>query len=97
MTLISVLDLVLKPEAVDDAPAVLRRVLAATRAFDGSLGVEVVVDATDSTHWSVIERWVSMDADDAYRAFRRSAEGRSDLASVLASSPVLTRYTLVDA
>ena len=44
-----------------------------TRAFDGSGGVEVVVDVTDPTHVLVIERWASLTHDDAYREWRAGA------------------------
>jgi quinol monooxygenase YgiN len=87
----SLLALRLRPEAVADAPEVLRRTLTATRAFAGCLGVEVTVDATDETHVVVVEHWESLEADDAYRAWRATPDGTSDLGTLLAEPPVLTR------
>jgi quinol monooxygenase YgiN len=91
MTVISLLDLRLKPEVLQTAPETLHSVLAATRAREGSLGVDVTVDADDPAHFIVVERWESMEADDAYRAWRSTPEGVSDLGSLLAAPPVLTR------
>ncbi|RZL63209.1 MAG: antibiotic biosynthesis monooxygenase, partial [Rhodococcus sp. (in: high G+C Gram-positive bacteria)] len=44
MALIALLDLTFKPESLAEARALLRTVLADTRAFEGCLGVEVWVD-----------------------------------------------------
>lgn len=89
----SLLDLTLRPDAVASAPDVLRTTLAATRAFPGCLGVDVLVDDADETHVVAVEQWESMERDDAYRAWRATPAGASDLASVLAAPPRLIRLT----
>ena len=43
MAVTAFLDLHLRADALDEAPAVLAAVLADTRAFDGSLGIKVMV------------------------------------------------------
>ncbi|GLK15869.1 putative quinol monooxygenase [Herbiconiux flava] len=96
MTVISLLDLRIKPDLLDSAPEVIHSVLAATRAREGSLGVEVTVDADDRQHFIVVEKWESMEADDAYREWRSTPEGVSDLGSLLAAPPVLTRTVVTD-
>ncbi|MCI2240317.1 antibiotic biosynthesis monooxygenase [Paenibacillus sp. TRM 82003] len=93
MSITSLLDLHLKPEAVADAPAVLTETLEATRAFEGNLGVDVLRDAADEAHVLVLERWESLEADDAYRAWRATPEGASRLGELLSAPPVLTRFT----
>jgi len=85
------LDLNLKAEALPTAPAVLRDILSDTRAFDGCLGVDVLVDSKDPAHFLVVEQWVSMEHDAAYRAWR-AGEGASGLGELLAAPPVLTHY-----
>ena len=95
MALTAFLDLKLKPESLDKAKEVMSKVLADTRAFDGCLGVDVLVDNTDESHWVVVEKWESLDADKAYRAWRATPEGAiSDLGPLLAGAPGLTSYTL---
>ena len=64
------LELTLTPASVAAAPAVIGQTLEATRAFDGCLGVDVLVDAADETHVVLLERWESLERDDAYRAWR---------------------------
>ena len=96
MAIVSLLELTLRPEAVADAPAVIRETLVATRAFDGFLDVQVTVDATDPTHVVLIETWESLEHDAAYRVWRATPDGASNLGSVLASPPVLTKLTTLD-
>ncbi len=92
MSLTALLELRLNPDALDGALAKVKEVLAATRAFPGCEGVDVLVDRDDRTHVIVHERWESAEADAAYRAWR-AGEGVSDLGSVLTAAPVLTVLT----
>lgn len=92
MTITSLLELTLKADSVADAPRILTKTLEATRAFAGNQGVEVLYDVTDPAHVVVIERWASLAHDDAYRAWRATPEGASDLGALLADRPRLTRW-----
>lgn len=85
------LDLHLNAEALPTAPAVLRDILSDTRAFDGCLGVDVLVDNEDPAHFLVVEQWVSMEHDAAYRAWR-AGDGASGLAELLTAPPVLMHF-----
>lgn len=96
MTVISILDARIREDALDSAPALITSILETTRAFAGSLGTEVAIDADDPTHYLLVERWESIEADDAYRAFRATPEGASGLGDILAAPPVLTRAELTD-
>ena len=95
MPVLSLLDLHLAGEPAG-ALDLVHDVLVATRAFDGCLSVEVVVDESDPLHVIAVERWESMAADDAYRAWRATPEGRSALGSILAGPPTLTRCTVAE-
>jgi quinol monooxygenase YgiN len=92
MSLTALLELRLKPDALDDAYATVRKTLADTRQFPGCKAVDVLVDRDDRAHIVVHERWESAEADAAYRAWR-AGEGANDLGSVLAGAPVLTILT----
>ncbi len=93
MTLIALLDLTLRPEALADTPRVLHETLQATRAFPGCLGVEVLRGADDASRIMVAERWESADSDAAYRAWRATPAGAFHLGSLLAGAPRLTTFT----
>jgi quinol monooxygenase YgiN len=93
MTVFAQLELQLQPEALEKAYQVLREVLVDTRAFDGCLGVDVLIDGQDPAHVVVHERWASLEHDAAYREWR-AGDGASDLGTVLAGPPKLTLFTL---
>lgn len=92
MAIIATLDLRLNPELLDEARTVLGRALAETRAFDGNLGVDVLVDENDPAHWIAHETWESIEHDTAYREFRAGAGAIADLPPLLAARPVLTWF-----
>ena len=96
MALIAMLDLTFKPDMLDDAKAVLARVLGETRAFDGCQGVDVLVDTENEARWVAYERWESAEADAKYREFRAGEGKITDLGPLLAGAPVLTKYTVAD-
>ena len=90
------LELRLKPESIAAARAVMGRALQDTRAFDGNLGTDVLVDSDDETHWLIYELWETVEHDEAYRRFR-AGEGRlTELPPLLAAPSVKTRYAAVD-
>jgi heme oxygenase (mycobilin-producing) len=92
----SILDLQLKPESLENAHKIINETLAATRARPGCLGVTVLVDIDDPAHVIAYEIWESIEHDRAYRVWRTTAEGASDLGSILAAAPKLTLYTVAD-
>lgn len=93
MTLIALLDLTFKPESLADARALLRTVLADTRAFEGCLGVDVWVDEENEAHVIAYERWESVEADAKYREFRAGPGAITELPALLAERPSLTKFT----
>ena len=92
MAITVLLELTFKPESVATAREVMGRALQATRAFDGNLVTDVVVDEDDGAHWIIYERWESVAHDEAYRSFRAGEGKIVDLPPLLAASPVKTRY-----
>ena len=91
MTISVFLDLRLTPEGVTRAPAMLREILADTRAFKGCEGVDVLIDHQDPTHLILAERWASTEADAAYRQWR-ATYGATQLGTLLASAPITSSF-----
>ena len=92
MAITSLLDVRLSPDAPADAEARVTSILSQTRARPGSLSVDVVRDLDDPRHLLVIEVWDSVEADDAYRAWRATPEGANELRELAAGRVALTRY-----
>jgi quinol monooxygenase YgiN len=96
MAITAILDLQLKPEALETASEVIHETLAATRAFPGCYHVAVLVDIDDPAHVALYETWESVEHDRAYRAWRATPEGASRLGSILAAAPRLTLFTVAE-
>ena len=96
MAIIATLDLRFDPTKLDEARTVINRVLTETRAFDGNLGVDVLVDANDPAHWVAHETWQSPEHDAAYREFRAGPGAVTDMPPLLAAAPVLTWFEVDD-
>jgi len=92
----SILDLQLKPEALETASEIIHETLIATRAFPGCFHVAVLVDSNDPAHVVLYETWESAEHDSAYRAWRATPEGASRLRSILAAAPKLTLFTVAE-
>ncbi len=86
MAVIAILECRFKPEHVEAGADWLRRVLVATRAFDGCLGVEVFQDRDDPARFLAVEHWASLEHDRAYRAWREG-EGRVQEGAELFAGP----------
>ncbi|MES2092440.1 MAG: antibiotic biosynthesis monooxygenase family protein [Actinomycetota bacterium] len=95
MTITAALELAISPESADVALEVIHGVLEVTRAFPGNQGVEVLVDSANPLRIVLLERWESLEADAAYRAWR-AGDGKSDLGSILAGPPTLGLFTAAD-
>ncbi|MGD0706382.1 MAG: antibiotic biosynthesis monooxygenase family protein [Trebonia sp.] len=96
MALTATLDLRLKADKLDTAFEVIHETLTATRAFPGCLGVSVLVDSADPAHVLVLETWESPEADNAYRQWRATPEGASNLGSLVAAAPSLTLFSVAE-
>ena len=96
MAITAILDLQLKAESLEKAPGILHATLTDTRAFPGCLSVTVLNDTADPTHVVVYETWESIEHDRAYRAWRASPDGASELGTLLAAPPALTLFTVAE-
>jgi quinol monooxygenase YgiN len=96
MAVTVLLELRLKPEAVAAARDLMRRTLQVTRAFEGNLRTDVLVDEDDEAHWIIYEIWDTVEHDEAYRAFRAGPGKVTELPPLLAAPPVKTRYLTSD-
>lgn len=96
MTVLSIFEIRVNPDALTDAPQLISETLAGTRSRPGCIGVEVAIDVDDPTRFILVERWATLADDDAYRAWRMTPEGAPSVGRVLAAPPALTRTEVHD-
>ena len=96
MAVTVILELKFKPESVPAARDVMGRALQDTRAFDGNLQTDVLVDEDDDGHWLIYELWDTVEHDEAYRRFRAGDGKITELPPLLAAPPVKKRYVTSD-
>jgi len=96
MTVTVTLELRFKPDEVGAARELFGRALQDTRAFDGNIRTDVLIDEDDEAHWLIYELWESVDHDEAYRKFRAGEGKLTQLPPLLAASPVKIRYATSD-
>lgn len=97
MSVSAIIEFRFLPERLDEARAIVARAIPETRAFEGSEGVDVLVDRDDETRWVMYERWASMEHDAAYRAYRAGDGAIVGLPEVLAAPPVRRWFDLEQA
>lgn len=88
MTTTVLLELQLDPAKLDIAPALMSETLAATRAWPGNEGLEVLVDDADPTRVIIVELWATTEDHDAYAAWRTTPEGAGRLGELIAGPRV---------
>ncbi len=87
MSVTVILELKFKPESVATAREVFGRALKDTRHSPGNIRTDVLVDETDEGHWLIYELWESVEADEAYRAFRAGEGKLTEVPSLVAAPP----------
>jgi quinol monooxygenase YgiN len=96
MTVTVILELRFKPDEVAAGRELMGRALQDTRAFDGNVRTDVLVDDDDEAHWLIYEIWETVDHDEAYRRFRAGEGKLTQLPPLLAAASVKTRYVAGD-
>ena len=91
-----ILELRFKPESVAAGRELMGRALQDTRAFNGNVRTDVLIDEDDEGHWLIYELWDTVDDDEAYRRFRAGEGKLTQLPPLLAAPPVKTRYNTSD-
>jgi heme oxygenase (mycobilin-producing) len=91
MAVIVILDLYVKPEAVDELIDRFKADLPDTRAFEGNLEVDTCRDQEDPSHISLIERWETRADQEKYIAWRVESGNMEKTASFI-TQPIKVTY-----
>jgi quinol monooxygenase YgiN len=97
MSVVVLLELQVKPEAVNEVKANFKKLLPETRAYAGCLGLDVYGNMDDSGNIVLYERWESRDHYQKYLAWRTETGVLNALGANLTGPPKIRYYERVDA
>ncbi|QYN38858.1 antibiotic biosynthesis monooxygenase [Pseudonocardia sp. DSM 110487] len=92
MAVVALLEVQVDAESLQTSYDIVRETLKDTRAFDGCLSADVLVDRDDPAHLVMMEKWESFEHDAAYRAWRAGPGAAVKLAAVLVGKPKLSVF-----
>jgi quinol monooxygenase YgiN len=97
MSTIVLLEIQVKPEAVDEMKAFLKQVLPETRAYDWCQGVDLYGNVDDAGNLVLYERWDSRRHYETYLAWRTATGIVDQLGAMLAAPPSIRYFERVEA
>jgi quinol monooxygenase YgiN len=97
MSTIVLLEMQVKPEAVDEMKAFLKKALPDTRAYDGCQGLDLYGNIDDTGNLVAYERWASRQHYEKYLAWRTETGVADQLGAMLAAPPSIRYFERVDA
>ena len=95
-TTVVILDMQVKPEAVDGVKASFKDLLPDTRAYDGCQGLDVYEDLDQSGHLVLYERWDSKEHYQRYLSWRTETGAMEQLSKALVGPPSIKYFDRVD-
>lgn len=91
------LELQVKPKAVDEMILYLKEILPDTRTYEGYQSIEVQQNQEDSSNLVLIEKWDSRQHYEKYLGWRTETGVIDKLDSMLFQPPSIRYYDQVDA
>ena len=91
------LELQVKPKAVDEMISFLKEILPDTRVYEGCQGIEVQQNQEDSSNLVMVEKWDSRQQYEKYLGWRTETGVIDKLGSMLSQPPSIRYYDLVEA
>ena len=96
MSVVVLLEMQVKPEAVNEVKAQLKQLLPDTRAYAGCQGLDIYGNMDDSGNLVFYERWESREHYQKYLAWRTETGVLNALGAKLTGPPKIRYYERVD-
>jgi quinol monooxygenase YgiN len=97
MSVVVLLEIQVKPEALDEMKAFLKKNLPDTRAYDGCQGVDIYGNLDDTGNLVLYERWDSRQHYEKYLAWRTETGALNQLGTMVAAPPSIRYFQRLDA
>lgn len=96
MSVVVLLEMQVKPEAVNEVKAALKDILPDTRSYAGCQGIDIYSNLDNGGNLVFYERWDSRDHYQKYLNWRTETGVLSQLVSKLAGPPNIRYFDRVD-
>jgi quinol monooxygenase YgiN len=96
MSVVVLLEIQVKPEAVNEVKSFLKQALPDTRAYAGCQGIDIYSNADDAGNLVFYERWDSREHYQKYLAWRTETGVLDQLSAKLTAPPKIRYYERVD-
>ena len=96
MSVVVLLEIQVKPEAVNELKAMLKKNLPDTRSYNGCQGLDVYGNLDDTGNIVFYERWASREHYQKYLAWRTETGAMNRIGALLTGPPKIRYYERVD-
>jgi quinol monooxygenase YgiN len=96
MSVYVVIDMQVKPEALEQVKAGLKAALPDTRAYDGCQGVDCYANTEDPNNLIGIDVWESQQHYEKYSAWREETGFTEQMTAALSAPPSIRHYERMD-
>jgi quinol monooxygenase YgiN len=96
MSVMVLLEMQVKPEAVNEVKGLLKQLLPDTRAYAGCQGIDIYGNLDDGGNLVFYERWNTRDHYQRYLAWRTETGVLEKLSAKLTGPPKIRYYERVD-
>ncbi len=96
MSVIVLVDMQVKPEAVGEMKSNLKKILPDTRAYDGCQSVDIYGNIDDSGNLVFYEHWESRKHHESYMAWRKETGTMNQMFAMVAGAPSIRYFERID-
>ena len=96
MSIVVLFQMSAKKESLEELLKYFKEILAETRSYEGCQGVHLYQNKETPTKLTIHAKWVSEEAQKKYIAWRMETGEFDKLSAMLAESPSMQYYNIVD-
>jgi quinol monooxygenase YgiN len=96
MSAIVLVEMQVKPDAINEMKSLLKKILPDTRVYDGCKSVNIYGNLDDSGNLVFYERWDSKKQYDSYLTWRTETGVLAQLGAMLESPPSIRHFEKID-
>jgi quinol monooxygenase YgiN len=96
MSITVLVEVQVKPDALDEIKSLLKKVLPDTRAYDGCQGIDIYGNTDDPCNLVFYENWDSRKHYESYLAWRTETGVMDQLGAMLVGPPNIRYFERID-